>query len=78
MNNFTTSVGHIIIATVIIVAATVLAVQHVITGGEALGIIGAIGGVSVGGAVALATPPTPSAPVGLTTTTTPTSTAQSL
>jgi hypothetical protein len=52
VNNFTTNIGHICIAVVIIVAAVVLAIKGTITGGDAIALIGAAGGVSLGGAVA--------------------------
>jgi hypothetical protein len=52
VNNFTTNVGHIVIAGVVIVAAVVLGIKGTITGGEAITLIATAGGVSLGGAVA--------------------------
>ena len=52
MNNFATNVGHIVIAVFIIVAAVVLGIKGTITGGEAITLIAAAGGFSLGGAVA--------------------------
>ncbi len=52
MGNFTNNVGHIVTSVVIIVSVTVLAWHGTLTGAEALGVIGVIGGVSVGGSVA--------------------------
>jgi hypothetical protein len=52
VNNLLTNIGHIVIAVVVIAAVVVLDIHGSITGGEAIGIIGAVGGVSVGGAVA--------------------------
>lgn len=52
MNNLTTNIGHILISVVVIAAAVVLAIKGTITGGDAIGLIGVAGGVSLGGAVA--------------------------
>jgi hypothetical protein len=52
VNNLTTNIGHIVIAVIMIGAAVALAIAHVITGGEAIGLIAGAGGVSLGGAVA--------------------------
>lgn len=41
-----------ITSTVIIAAAVVLACTHIITGGEAIGLIGTAGGFTLGGTVA--------------------------
>ena len=54
MNNFTTNVGHIVTAIVIIIVTAALAWHNTITGTDAVGIIGAVGGVSLGGSVASA------------------------
>lgn len=52
MNNFTTNVGHIVIATLVIAAAVILGIKGTITGGEAITLIAAAGSFSLGGAVA--------------------------
>lgn len=52
MNNLLANIGHIVVAVVIIVAAVVLAIRGVITGGECIGLIASAGGFSLGGAVA--------------------------
>jgi hypothetical protein len=72
MNNFTTNLGHIIVTVVIIVAATVLGVDHVITSGAVIGLIAAAGGVSIGASAAS----TPTVPVNITGTTTTTTQAE--
>ena len=43
--------AHLLMGTAMIAAACVLAIKRVITGGEALGVIGAAGGFSLGGSV---------------------------
>jgi len=70
-NSFTTNTGHIIIAVVAIVAATVLGVQHVITSGEVIGLIAGAGGFSMGASAANS----PSVPITITGTTTTATTA---
>ena len=52
MNNLTSNIGHIIMAAIITAAVTVLAITNRITGSEALIVITAAGGVSLGGSVA--------------------------
>lgn len=52
MGNFTGNVGHIITLVVITVAVSFLAATNKITGAEALLVITAAGGVSLGGSVA--------------------------
>jgi len=71
MLNLSTNVGHIIIAVVAIVSATVLGVQHVITPGEVIGLIAGAGGFSMG-ASAASTPTVPVTITGTTTTSTTT------
>lgn len=48
MTNFLSNLPHMIMATVVIVCATVLASTHVITGGEAIGLIAGAGGFTLG------------------------------
>lgn len=43
---------HLIMSVVVIVAVTALAIDHVVTGGMALPIIGVAGGFTLGGTVA--------------------------
>lgn len=52
MNNLVQNIGHIVIATVVIASAVVLSIKGTITGGEAITMIAAAGGFSLGGAVA--------------------------
>jgi hypothetical protein len=54
MINFLQNLPHLLMAALVIAAATVLASVHVITGGEAIALIGAAGGFSLGGAVGYA------------------------
>lgn len=54
MNNFTNNVGHIITSIIVILVTGALAWHNTITGADAIGIIGVVGGVSVGGSVASA------------------------
>lgn len=52
MNDLLKSLPHMIIAVVVIAAAVVLSSEGVITGGEAIGLIGTAGGFTLGGTVA--------------------------
>lgn len=48
MTNFLANLPHMVMATVVTAAAVVLSSTHVITGGEAIALIGAAGGFSLG------------------------------
>lgn len=48
MGNMQVNLPHIIMAIVVIASMTVLAALHIITGAEAIGVIGASGGFSLG------------------------------
>lgn len=61
MTDFLTNLPHLIMATVVIAAATVLAAVGTITGGEAIALIAGAGGVSLG-VGASSGPATPAAP----------------
>lgn len=71
MATFIQNLPHLIMAVVVVAAMTVLAALNVITGGEALGVIGAatgfslgVGGTSTSLSVAAATTPLASASTG--------------
>lgn len=48
MDQFWANLPHMIMATIVIIAAVVLGSTHVITGGEALGLIAGAGGFTLG------------------------------
>lgn len=52
MNEIQKAAPHLIMAIVVIAASVVLASEGIITGGEAIGLIGAAGGFTLGGTVA--------------------------
>jgi hypothetical protein len=52
VSNLTSNIGHIVTSVIIIAAVLVLALFSKITGAEALTVIVAVGGVSLGGSVA--------------------------
>jgi hypothetical protein len=52
MTDILKAVPHLITACLVIAAATVLACLHIISGGEAIGLIGMGGGFTLGGTVA--------------------------
>ncbi len=56
MNNLVNNLGHIVISTVVIIAVTILAWHGTISGADAFGVIGVVGGVSMGGSVASSSP----------------------
>ena len=75
MDNLKQNLPHMIMGALAIAAVTVLAVAHVITGGEALGVIAGatgftmgVGGSSVLPSAAVVTTPLPSSSSGQTTT----------
>ena len=68
MTNFLQNLPHLIMAVVVIAAATVLASLNVITGGEAIALIGAAGGFSLGGAVGYASASSAATTASVTTT----------
>lgn len=51
-SNLSSNLGHITMATAIVIASAVLAWHGTITGGEFIGISAAVGGFSLGGSVA--------------------------
>lgn len=53
MGNFTANLPHLLMSTIVIAAVSALAGVGVITGSEALPVIGAAAGFSMGGGVAL-------------------------
>ena len=74
MQNLQTNLSHMVMATVAIVAVTALAIAHIITGGEALGVIAGatgftmgVGGSSVLPSAAVVTTAVPSSSPGQTT-----------
>lgn len=67
MQNFMSNLPHLIMATVVIAAASALAATGTITGAEALLIIGSAGGFSLGAGAGSASGP-PSAPTVSATT----------
>ena len=52
MDQLKQQAAHLVMASIVIISMCVLAIKGAITGGEALGIIGTVGGLSAGGAVA--------------------------
>lgn len=56
MNNFMQNLPHLVMATIVIAATSALAATGTISGSEALPIIVAGGGVSLGAAAGLTTP----------------------
>lgn len=52
MDQLKQNLPHIIIAAIVIVAVCVLALQHIITGGQTLSVIIGVAGFSMGGGVA--------------------------
>lgn len=75
MDNLKDNLPHMIMGTVAIIAVTLLACLHLVSGGEALGIIGAaagftmgVGGSSVSGTAAVGSLPAQSLSPGQTVT----------
>lgn len=52
MSNLIQSIPHLITVLIIVASVTALALDHVLTGGEALPVIASAGGFSLGGIVA--------------------------
>lgn len=63
MQDLKTALPHLLMAALVIVAVSVLAILHILTGGEALPVIGAAGGFTLGGTIGSASASTASSGV---------------